>query len=272
MLPACARRPPAREYDLRGQVLAVHPDRNEILVRHEDIKGFMPAMTMPFTVKDRQLLAGRAPGDLIKARLVVTDDNAYLSSIDKLGTAPVSEWPAATAGAVDLLQPGDPVPDVKLLDEQGRPVTVSSLRGSAFVVTFVYTRCPLPSFCPLMDRNFAAIQEAVRKDSRLRSRVRLVSISFDQAFDTPAVLKKHAAAAGADPAIWSFLTGDQAAIDAFAGRFGLSVIRDPKDPSNVVHNLRTAVVDGRGKLVKYFGGNDWTPDQVLAALSFVAAS
>ncbi len=272
MLPACARRPAAREYDLRGQVLAVHPERNEIVIRHEDIKGLMPAMTMPFTVKDPQVLTGRVPGDLVKAKLVVTDDNAFLSVIQKLGSAPVPEWPAATAGAVDLLEPGDAVPDVSLTDEQGRAVRFSSLHDTTVVVTFIYTRCPFPNFCPLMDRNFGAIQQAIQKDSRLRSRVRLFSISFDPAFDTPAVLKKHAAEAGADPAIWSFLTGDQAGIDAFAGRFGLSVQRDPKDASNVIHNLRTAIVDGRGRLVKYFGGNDWTPDQVVSALGFVAAS
>ncbi len=267
---ACTRRPPAREFQLRGQVLAVNPDRGEITIRHENIEGFMPAMTMPFTVRDKPLLEGRVPGDLVTARLVVTDDNAYLDELRKVGYQALPARPVVSAAPDAILDPGQPVPDVRLVDQDGRGLELSSLRGTTLVVTFIYTRCPLPNFCPLMDRHFAAIQEAIRKDPGLNGRVRLLSISFDPAFDTPDVLKKHAAQAGADPAIWSFLSGEQAAVDAFAGRFGLSVIRDASAPGNITHNLRTAVIDRQGRVVRYFGGNDWTPDQVVAALDFVA--
>ena len=65
---ACAR---SREYELRGQVLAVDAARQEITIKHEDIKGFMPGMTMPFKVRDAKLLEGSAPGDLVTATLVV---------------------------------------------------------------------------------------------------------------------------------------------------------------------------------------------------------
>ena len=92
------------------------------------------------------------------------------------------------------------------------------------VVTFIYTRCPLPTFCPLMDRHFATIQTAIKGDPALKN-VRLVSVSFDPATDTPPVLKKHAAELNADPARWTFLTGDRDDIDRFAARFGVSVAR-----------------------------------------------
>src|SRR6185503_20657330 len=96
LLVACSREPPARQYELEGQILGIERARNEVLIRHENIKGFMPAMTMPFTVKDAGLLSGKEPGDLVTATLVVTDLSAHLSSLTRTGHAPI-EAPAAAA-------------------------------------------------------------------------------------------------------------------------------------------------------------------------------
>jgi len=258
----CSR---AREYELHGQVLAVDSGRMEITIKHEDIKGFMPGMTMPFKVRDSALLAGRAPGDLVTATLVVEDASAYLSAIRTTGKAPLAEAPTATH-AVDVLQPGDQVPDAALLDETGRVRQLSEWRGHALAVTFIYTRCPLPDFCPRMDRNFADVQRAIGADARLRDTAHLLSVSFDPAYDTPAVLAAHAKRVGADPALWTFATGERAVIDDLASRFGLSVIRDDKDTLDIVHNLRTVVIAQDGRVSAIFNGNDWTAAQLIAAL------
>jgi protein SCO1 len=127
----------------------------------------------------------------------------------------------------------------------------------------------MPTFCPLMDRNFAAIQTKLKEDPSLasaRKGVQLVSISFDPITDTPPVLKKHAATLGADPKTWTFLTGDRDEVDKFAGRFGVSVARVTADARDITHNLRTAIIDPSGRLVKVYTGNEWTPDQLLADL------
>ena len=196
-VPGCRREPPGRQYPLTGQVLAVSPDGGEITVRHEEVKGFMPAMVMPFKVKDRALTKGRLPGDLVKATLVVTDEEAWLSTLEKTGWAPFPQA-AGEAPAVPLVKTGEAVPDVTLIDQNGRSFRLSSFRGSPVLVTFIYTRCPLPDFCPRMDRHFQAVQNAI-KAGRLPAGVRLLSISFDPDYDTPAVLEAHAAAVGADP-------------------------------------------------------------------------
>src|SRR5207253_11382972 len=125
---------------------------------------------------------------------------------------------------------------------------------------------PMVAFCPLMDKNFAAIQQKLKDDPALKGRVRLVSVSFDPLTDTPKVLKAHAAKLGADPQTWTFLTGDRDEVDRFASRFGVSVARAMNDPRDITHNLRTAIIDADGKLITVYTGNDWTPDQVLAAL------
>jgi protein SCO1 len=262
---ACGRGPAPREYQLTGQILSVSPDGAELLIRHDDVKGFMPAMTMPFRLKDKGLARDRRPGDLIRATLMVTDEDSWLAAIVKTGWAPLRDDPETRRPAVELVKPGELVPDETLVDQDGRPFRVSSLRGSAVLVTFIYTRCPLPDFCPRMDAYFGAIQQALR-DGRLREPVRLLSVSFDPVFDTPAALKAHAGAVGADPRVWTFATAPADRVEAWGGRLGLSVIRDPKDPSDITHNLRTAVVDRQGRLMTILDGNRWTVDQAIAAL------
>ena len=121
-----------------------------------------------------------------------------------------------------------------------------------------------PTFCPLMDRNFATLQGKLEEDRGLN--VHLLTVSFDPETDTPAVLKAHAKELGANPKIWTFLTGDLDTIDQFAGRFGVSIQRvlDEQKQVNITHNLRTAILDREGNLVKSYTGNEWTPAQVLA--------
>jgi protein SCO1/2 len=267
----CGREPEERRYELKAQVLAVTADTNEILVAHEDIPGFMPAMTMPYVVKDAAILKNRVPGDLITATLMVAPGSAWLSAITKTGSAPLpadarTDIPAAAG--VHLLEAGDTVPDTKLTDQDGAPISLADWRGSAFVVSFIYTRCPLFQFCPLVDRRFAEIQKIIRASPQLKSKLRLLSISFDPDNDKPAVMRAHAATLGADPVVWRFATADRAVVDRLAATFGVNVIRERG--GTITHNLRTAVIDPRGRIVAIHDSNDWTAatiaDELTAAL------
>ncbi|MGE5242830.1 MAG: SCO family protein [Betaproteobacteria bacterium] len=273
---ACGR-PATREFTFQGQVISVMADHREAVIKHEDIPGFMPAMTMPYKVRDPRQFEGLVPGDLINAKLVVLRNDAYLTDVKKVGTAPLAKadappGAAAAAAALDVLQPGDAVPDAHFVDQDGRKVDFAAFKGHTVLLTFIYTRCPLPTFCPLMDRHFASIQQTIARDPAMKGRVHLVTVSFDPATDTPAVLKKHAQSLGADLRTWSFLTGDLAEIDRFSSRFGVVVTREGKDGSEITHTLRTAIIDPGGRVVKVYVGNDWTPAQALADLKPVATS
>jgi protein SCO1/2 len=226
----------------------------------------MPAMTMPFRLKDPEAARGRLPGDLIRATLMVTDEEAWLAKVEKTGWAPLPDRQVSTQPAVELVKPGEAVPDETLVDQDGRAFRVSALKGSAVLVTFIYTRCPIPDFCPRMDAHFRVVQKAIT-DGRLHGPIRLISVSFDPDFDTPAELSAHAARAGADKAVWMFATAPRARIEAWGARLGLSVIRDEKDPNDITHNMRTAVIDRLGRLVTILDGNRWTPDEAIAALA-----
>jgi protein SCO1 len=263
LLLACSSRPEGRRHEIKGQVLAVSPERQEIVIRHEEIAGFMPAMTMPFSVKDKALLEGRTAGDLVLGTLVVTDTNAWLERLTKTGFTALAAAPTvAEAGA---LQPNDLVPDAPLVDQNGKARHFAEWRGHAVALTFIFTRCPLPDFCPAIDRSFARLQDLVKADKTLAAKARLVTVSFDPEYDTPAVLAKHAARLGADPALWVYVTGEVAAVDALGRHFGLSVERAGQE-AGLTHNLRTAVIDPSGRLVRVWRGSDWSPEEVAAEL------
>ena len=239
---------PTRRYQLNGQIVAVDPARQELTITHQDIPGFMPGMTMAFKVWEPRLMASRLPGELVTATLVINGTDAHLRDVARTGFSPVVEAHPATA-VMDPLDPGEAIRDATLVDETGTRYRLEDWRGRVLAVTFIYTRCPLPNFCPAMDRHFRAVQEQVRADPALRGGVLLLSVSLDPEHDQPAVLMKHAARLGADPAVWHFLTGNREDVEAFAAQFGVAVMRDTAVPDDIAHNLRTAIIDGTSRSI-----------------------
>jgi protein SCO1/2 len=266
---ACSQDPASRQYEVHGQILRIDTERQELLVDHEDIEGFMPAMIMPYKVQDVGLLEGKQPGDLVRATLVVEEVGAYLSTLTTTGHAPIRTAVAEPAiTATDLLNDGDVVPNTPMLDQQGTLMSIESLRGHRVALTFIYTRCPLADFCPLMDQRFADLQEEITQSPELAD-VRLVSMTLDPEFDTSDVLHAHATALDADPDLWHFVTGDRDEVLGFAKRFG--VIAEPGAADTVLHSLRTAVIDPEGRLVTAYSGNMWTLAELVADLKATPA-
>jgi protein SCO1/2 len=267
-LAACGSRDadPVKRYEMTGQILAVHQNGQELTIKHDDIPGYMPGMTMRFPVVASSLMVGRTPGELIAATLEVDGLIGKLTSITHAGTAPLPDMTNEVAMAEGIIDVGDTMPDAALIDQTDRRRSLSEWRGSPVLVTFIYTRCPLPNYCPLMDRHFGTIQRAIAGDPALKGNLQLVSISFDPAFDTPAVLSAHAAMLQADTSSWTFLTGDKVTVDRLAARFGVGVIRGPDGATEITHNLRTALFAADGTLIKMYPGSDWTPRVVLADL------
>ncbi len=262
-LAALAACQPAREYELRGQIVAIDRAQQKVTIKHDDIRGFMPGMTMPFSVRRAELLDGRTPGDLVRATLVVEDSTAYLRTLDATGHAPVTELPAALPA---ILNPGDAVPNAALIDQDGKARSLEDWKGRILAVTFIYTRCPLPDFCPAIDRRFADAQKMIVSDEALRGGVQLLSVSFDPAFDTPAVLTAHAQKLGADRSVWTFVTGTREDVARFGSHFGMTLLAEASKGPEIVHNLRTAIIDADGRLVTLLHGTDWSSADLVAEL------
>lgn len=266
---ACTSAEPPRQYELTGQVLAIDAERQTLTVKHDDIPNFMPAMTMSYPVASRELLEGREPGELITATLEVQEATGRLTAIRRTGTAPLPS-DGEVAMAAGALTEGDEMPDAALVDQSDQRRSLAEWRGTLALVTFIYTSCPLPTFCPLMDQNFATLQRAIGEDATLAGQVRLVSITIDPEIDTPNVLAAHAARLKADPAVWTFLTGDNVTIQRVAGRFGVGVLR-AEGSKEISHNLRTAFVGRDGRIRRFYSGSEWTPSVVLSDLRAAAA-
>lgn len=268
VLASCAPAAPPLEadrYPIEGQLLGVQLDTGQVVLKHGEVVGYMAAMTMPFPVDDRTALRERRPGDLVTATLVVEPSRYYLEGLQFRGTAPLPAAATArpVAEGVDIVGPGDAVPVTSLTDHTGAPVSLADWAGRAGVVTFIYTRCPLPDFCPLMDTRFGEIQRVAAADPALAGRVQLLSVSFDPAVDTPPVLTAHAARVGAGPG-WRFATAPAAVVDRFAAEFGVNVIREAD--TTITHNLRTVVVGPDGRVAAAYSGNDWTAAALVADL------
>lgn len=250
----------AQKFLVRGVVQELPAGGGTVVIRHEAVPDFMPAMTMPFKVTDETELRNLAPGDEVTFRLHVSEQDNWIDEIRKTGKiVPLNRSASDTAPIIKPLKVGERVPDYVLTDESGRSIRLDQFKGNALALTFVFTRCPVPDFCRRMSSNFAEAGEqlAARKSPR---NWHLLSISFDPEFDTPAELKRYGERYPHDPERWTFATAQMSVIDPLAGRFGLVVRRNG---SELDHNLRTAVIDTEGRLRKIFVGNEWTPDDLV---------
>ena len=255
--------PNAKRYPLKGVVTKVDPARAQVTVQHEEIPGYMSAMTMAFPIRDDpKVIAFLRPGDRIEARLVVDGDNYFLEEVLTKGFVPT---PTPFGGSGIKPEPnkgvaiGDAIPDFTLTDQTGARVKLSQFRGQPVAVTFVYSRCPVATACPLTVARFSKIDAGLKKDNFGA----LLCVTVDPENDTPAVLKEYAAHVGADPKRWKFLTGDPRDVARVAERFG--VLYYP-DKAQIVHSQAVAIVDPDGKLATVYYGEQWEPETVLQDL------
>ena len=259
VMPSCRRN--ERRFELKGKIVAVDPEKHQVTVSHEDIKGYMPGMTMPFTVRDRIDLKEFAPNDMLSATLVVDGSHTWL---EDLIVSRVSSDGSAMP-AVVIAKEGDEIPNFTLRNQNNREIHMRDYRGKILLLTFIYTRCPVPDYCALMSDNFAQIDRALGQDPEVYEKTHLLSISIDPSYDTPEVLKSYGAAhteryENETFAHWEFAAGTTEQVKKIAEYFGLTYFPD-KD--QIIHALRTVIVSPDGKVVKIYSGNDWKPEEVI---------
>src|SRR5579859_6275385 len=264
-------------FEVKGIVQAVHMAQNEVVIKHEAITNYMPAMTMPFEVKNTNQLAGLLPGQPVSFRLVVTETEGWIEQIRSLGpstniASTAASLEAAGVHRVSEVQPlnvGDSLPQYQFTYQFGQLITTSQFKGQALAITFLFTRCPFPTFCPRMANQFAEAQQKLLSASQGPTNWQLLTISFDPEFDTPAVLKAYAQNHHYDPKHWNFATGDLGDITALGEQFGLAFWHD--ESGSITHNLRTIVIDANGRVHKVFEGGNWTSDELVTEVVQAAA-
>ena len=259
------QRTPERRFELNGKVVAVDKSQHQVTLKHEAIKGFMDAMTMPFDVKDDHALAELAPGQTVRATLVVQEDRSWIEGLTISKTESQVE---PTGNSVDLHsmpKPGTEVPDFSLLNQDNKRIHLGQYRGQYLLLTFVYTRCPLPDYCPRTSSNFAAIHDSLRSMPSSGPKTHLLTVSFDMEHDTPSVLREYGARYMRPAAFdeWEFATGTPEEIKNITAFFGLSYWQES---GTIAHFLRTALIGPDGRIVSVHAGSQWTPRDILTEL------
>ncbi len=267
---ATAAAPVEKRYPLTGEVIRVDAANKVLVVQHDEIKDFMPAMTMEFTVSAADLAAAK-PGERIRGELVpVKKGNWRLENIwpdDKPAAAAIAAQAAALRqdtlirGQSAYREVGEKMPDFALYDQEGRVVQSARFRGKQVMLNFIFSRCPVATMCPASTMKMMGTQKLAREAGV--PTIEFVSITLDPAYDTPAVLKEYAATRGIDTTNFSFLTGPENAIKDLLTQFG--VIAE-FDGALLKHTLSTLLIDENGRIIHRADGSAWEPQDFVAKM------
>ncbi len=259
---ACAKKPAGKRYELQGRVVAVDSGAHQLTIAHQDIPGLMKGMTMPFEVspKEEWVFSKIAPGDEIHATLVI----GARAQLEDISFTEHSDTGGDGTSSLRIPGPGDAVPDFTLVNQNGKKIHLGQFRGRPLLLTFIYTRCPMPGFCLLMSNNFSEILKQLRQDPKVAGHAQLLSISIDPQYDQPPVLRKYGEryVAQLDPDFkqWQFASGTDEQVRQAANFFGLAY--NEKD-GQIVHSLSTVLIGPDSKVLQVYTGNHWKPEAVV---------
>jgi len=263
----CSHEPPAKIYKLHGKVISIDKLGHQLIVDHDEIPGFMGAMTMPYSVKDDAMLGQVAAGDEIAADLRVQQDKVEIVALKVLKKAPPGSAPVPST-QMHVPSVGEQVPDFVLTNQNNARIHLKDYRGKVLLITFFYTRCPLNDYCPKVNGNFAAIEKELERKPAAYDETHLLSISFDSKHDTPPVLRSYGAAyteryTKEDFKHWEFASAPESEMKRLADFFGVFY---EEDGDRITHSLSTTVIGPDGKISAWYPGNSWKPEEVLAAV------
>jgi len=275
--PAASSKAEGKTYPIRGVVQSTEAG-GRVVLRGDEVPGYMAPMTMVYRVEDPSALQEMHPGDAIAATLVAPKPGPGATAEEELRLKDVVILAQAQPDYRPAMQyhvpaPGDAVPDFTLLDQSGKTVGLKQYRGKVVLLTFIYTRCPLSDYCPRMSRNFAQIDAALAEDKRLYAATHLLSVSFDPAYDTPKVLKSYGGAYtgrfGEETfQHWEFAAPPAAELPRMEQFFDVGVT--PGENGSLQHSLATVVIGRDGRVVAFWPTNDWSVDEVLARVKAAA--
>jgi protein SCO1/2 len=259
-----------KSYALTGEIVSADSTRKVLVVRHDEIVGLMPAMTMEFAVSTADLAAAK-PGQRIRADLIPSDKGdwrlEHIWPADATAAATVEAEAKAlrqdtlTRGRGAYREIGEKIPEFALYDQTGAVVQSGRFAGKQVMLNFIFTRCPVANMCPASTMKMMSAQKLAREAGV--KNLELVSITLDPAFDTPAVLKEYAAVRGIDTRNFSFLTGPENAIKDLLQQFG--VIAE-FEGDLLKHTLTTLLIDENGRIVHRADGSSWDPAEFVAKM------
>ena len=247
-------------YELKAIVVSVDAPHSEVILDAQAIPGVMGAMIMPYKLAQPGVAAELHPGDHLNARLRIASGSSMIDQIDITQQAKPDYKPTRV---YNVPAPGQPVPNFQFVNQSGKTIHLEQFRGKALLVTFIYTRCPLPDYCIRMSRQFAQVEQQLAADPQLASKTHLLSISFDPAYDTPKVLSNYGRMyTHASFSRWDFAVPPATELDQVDEFFDVGVSAGGNN--TLTHSLSTAVIGPNGRIVSWYPSNDWTPATVVS--------
>jgi protein SCO1/2 len=257
----------AQSHSASGMLIQADPSKRTAVISCESIPGYMDAMVMTFAVRDANALQGLKPGVTLDFTMTQQGETTYADNLhvrpfqslelDPTQAQRLSTLEAALAPSTSAVKVGQPVPDFSLVDQEGKPVSLSQFSGKVVGITFMYTRCPFPNYCVRLSNNFARLQKRFR-DQMGRDLV-LLSIVIDTTHDQPQALSEYSKTWKADPAGWHFLTGSTEQIQQVCHYFDMNYY---PDEGLFIHSFHTLVIDRKGKLAANLEGNEFTANEL----------
>jgi protein SCO1/2 len=247
-----------KQYQVVGKVVSIDKPNSSLVIDAQEIKGFMPAMAMPYQVKDTAELNKVSPGDSITADLFAAGDHYWIQNIQVTQKGNAQK----TSAELQIPVPGEDVPNFELVNQSGKKISLGQYRGKALIVTFIYTQCPFPDYCPRVTQQFAEINKSLLADPSLSSKTHLLSISFDPKHDTPKILRDYGSKwTNEKPSFshWEFAAADSQ-LPEMEKFFGLTVT---EENGAITHSLSTTVIGPDGKIIRWYHGNQWTSAEIL---------
>lgn len=260
-----------KKFTVKGVVVRVEDEGRTMIIKHEEMPGYMGAMTMPFRLKEPSEADGIIPGEEIEFTYKVAELSSWIEDLSKTGKQEAIEEAPTKSDQSSLLKPGDSFPDFALLDENGLPVNLVDYRGSVVALTFIFTRCPVPEYCPAMMRNFSEVDRLLKEDPHAPDDYKLLTVSFDSGFDTPEIMKAYGQQFGQDITdTWNLLSSpDSEQVKTLGESVGLMF--GTSNNAIYTHNLRTIVLDGEGKITKIFTDESWKPARLVSEIKAAGA-
>ena len=261
----------SKVYPATGYVREIKAGERTVVIEHDAITNYMPAMTMPFHVKDAGQMAGLKSGDAVSFQLHVTETESWIDHITRTGSSPVTENSSAhdaTSSSIQTPRPRNPLLDYPFTSELGQPVRLSDFKGQALAIDFIFTRCPIPDYCPRLSKNFEAASAKLSRMGQAPTNWHFLSVTFDPEFDKPAVLQAYGKTYNYDPKHWTFLTGPADKIHELAA--GSDVTYQP-DKGFINHNFRTLIIDAAGHLQMFFPTSGDLSDAIVSEMLKAAA-
>jgi protein SCO1 len=271
LLVSCHKsQPKVTRYPFTGHIVFIDMQSQSAIIDGDKIPGFMDAMAMDYKIKPRTILQQLSPGDSISAEVVIQRDADHPDAVSEYWlenvkvTAHAKGPPAASSSALHMPAPGEAVPDFVFTNQDGKHISLKQYRGKTLFITFIYTRCPFPDFCPRVSSNFAEIYKQFGANPSL-THTHLLSVSFDPEHDTPKVLRDYgfSVAHTREPALfnrWEFAAPSADDLPRIADFFALTV---KPEGGLITHNLSTAVIGPDGKIVNWYHGSDWQVSDLI---------